>query len=218
MGGSVNGTDLHEADGEIGNGKRVRRLNDRNEKDYEIESGSYGYDDVRKYKTKQVPWVNECDDENVRGCIESTKERNDETVTANRGGTGNEMTVQRGGTSVKNVTEKLYGMVNEEVTANRGGTGINMTAKRVGTSMENVTEEGCGMVNENNMTAKRVGTSMKNVTEEGCGMVNENNVTANSGGTGTGMTAQWGSGIDLNNENMMTVQRGDVIGVNNLTA
>ena len=43
-------------------------------------------------------------------------------------------------------------------------------------------------------------------------------MTSKSGGTGTGMTAQWGSGIDLNNENMMTVQRGDVIGVNNLTA
>ena len=32
-------------------------------------------------------------------------------------------------------------------------------------------------------------------------MVNKNSVTANSSGTGTGMTAQWGSGIELNNEN-----------------
>ena len=71
-GESVNRTNLSETDGEIVNGKRVRRLNDRNEKDYEIESGSCGYD-VRKYKTKKVPWVNDCDDENVRGCIESMK-------------------------------------------------------------------------------------------------------------------------------------------------
>ena len=49
-------------------------------------------------------------------------------------------------------------------------------------------------------------------------MVNENNVTANSGGTGTGMTAQWGSGIELKNKNVVTVQRGDGIGVNDLTA
>ena len=105
---SINGTDLSETDGEIGNGKRVRRSNDQNEEDYEIESGLYGYN-VRKYQTKQVPWVNDCDGKNVRGFIESKKERNDETVTANRGGTGNEMTVQRGGTSVKNVTAKGYG-------------------------------------------------------------------------------------------------------------
>ena len=60
---------------------------------------------------------------------------------------------------------------------------------------------------------------MKNVTEEGCGMDNENNVTANSGGTGTGMTALWGSGIELKNEKVVTVQRGDsIISVNDLTA
>ena len=81
--------------------------------------------------------MNEFDDENVRGYIESTKERNDEIVTANRGGTGNDMAVQeKSGTSVKNATAKVYGMANEEVTANRGGTGINMTAKGVGTSMK----------------------------------------------------------------------------------
>ena len=43
-------------------------------------------------------------------------------------------------------------------------------------------------------------------------------MTSKSGGTGTGMTAQWGSGIELKNENVVTVQRGDGIGVNDLTA
>ena len=86
--------------------------------------------------------MNYYDGKNVQGCIESMKERNDETVTANHGDTSNGMTVQRGGISVKNVTAKVYGMVNENnVTANSGGTGINMTAKRVGTLMRNVTEE-----------------------------------------------------------------------------
>jgi len=47
------------------------------------------------------------------------------------------------------------------------------------------------------------------ITEEGWGMVNENNVTANSGGTSTGITAQWGSGIELKNEKVVTVHRGD---------
>ena len=108
------------------NGNRLRRLNGRNEKDLEIESESCGV--MRKYEMKQVPWVNERDNENVRGCIESMKERNYETVTANRGGTGNEMTVQRGGTSMKNVTEEGCGMVNEnDVTANSGDTGTGMT-------------------------------------------------------------------------------------------
>ena len=95
-----------------------------------------------------------------------------------------------------NGVEFLLGSIdlNEEVTANCGGTGINMTAKRFG-------------------------TSMKNVTDERCGMVNENNVTANSGGTVTGMTALWGSGIELKNEKVVTVQRGDgIISVNDLTA
>ena len=41
------------------------------------------------------------------------------------------------------------------------------------------------------------------MTEDGCGMVIENKVTAKSGGTVTGMIDQWGSGIELINENVM---------------
>ena len=60
---------LSKINGKMVNGNCARRSNDRNEKDFEIESGSCGYD-VRNYKTKQVPWVNDCDGKNVRGCIE----------------------------------------------------------------------------------------------------------------------------------------------------
>ena len=41
----------------------MRRLNGQNEKDLESESGLCGV--MRKYETKQVPWVNKRDDENI---------------------------------------------------------------------------------------------------------------------------------------------------------
>ena len=62
-GRSVNRNDLNETDGEIANGNRVRRANGQNEKDLKNESGSCGA--MRTIETKQVPWVNNCDGENI---------------------------------------------------------------------------------------------------------------------------------------------------------
>ena len=119
----------------------------------------------------------------------------------------------------------------ETVTTTCGGTGNEMTAQRIGISQKNVTAEGCGVVNENtvtanssgtgiNMTTQKDGTLMHNETVEGCGMTNTNKVTANNGGNGTGMTAQcqWGSGITLTNENVMTVQHSGGVNLDDLTA
>ena len=66
-GGSVNRKDLNETDGENANGNRVRRLNGRNEKDLEIESGSCGV--MRTVETKQIQWADECDNWQDRGCV-----------------------------------------------------------------------------------------------------------------------------------------------------
>ena len=70
-GGSIDRMNLSETNGEIAEGNRVvRRLNSQNEKDFEIESGSWGV--MRATEKKQINWVFECDIRRKRGCIEST--------------------------------------------------------------------------------------------------------------------------------------------------
>ena len=71
--GSVNRMDLSESNHEIANGNCLRRSNGRNEKDLEIESGSWGV--MGTVETKQIQWVDECDNWRDRGCIENVNEK-----------------------------------------------------------------------------------------------------------------------------------------------
>ena len=72
---SVNIMDLSETNGKITNRNHVRRSNGRNEKDLEIESGSCGV--MRTVETKQIQWVDECDNWQDRGCIENVSEKSE---------------------------------------------------------------------------------------------------------------------------------------------
>jgi len=54
---------LSETNDGFTNENHMRRSNSQNEKTIEIESGSCG--DVRTDDTKQFPWVNDCDNDNV---------------------------------------------------------------------------------------------------------------------------------------------------------
>jgi len=68
-GGSIDRMDLSKSGDKIVNGRRARRLKGRNEKDFEIESGSWGV--IRAIEKKQINWAFECDIRRERGCIES---------------------------------------------------------------------------------------------------------------------------------------------------
>ena len=67
--GNIDRIGLSESVGKIVNRRCARRSNSQNEKDFEIESGSWGV--MRAIKKKKIHWALECDIRRERGCIES---------------------------------------------------------------------------------------------------------------------------------------------------